>query len=75
MELKSANSRTVFDARQKREDILKIEQEMASPGFWDNREGATLRAQELAALKREVKLIDGLTSEVKTLDELLQITT
>ena len=73
LELTSANSRTVFDARQKREDILKIEQEMAAPGFWENRSRSTLRAQELAALKREVERIDTLTSEAKTLDELLQI--
>lgn len=47
---------------------------MATSGFWENRERSTQASQELAALKREVKLIDALTSEVKTLDELLQIT-
>ena len=46
---------------------------MAQPGFWEDRERSTPRAQELAALKREVERIDSLTSEVKTLDELLQI--
>ncbi|MDP3778960.1 MAG: peptide chain release factor 2 [bacterium] len=66
-------SRTVFDARQKREDILKIEHEMASSGFWENREHAARMSQDLAALKREVQKIDLLTSEVKTLGELLQI--
>ncbi len=71
--IKSADSRTVFDARQIREDILKIEHEMASPDFWKDRERAAKYGQELAVLKREVGRIDGLTSEVKTLDELLQI--
>ena len=72
-DLRSANSRTVFDARQKREDILNIEQEMVLPSFWKNREHSIIRSQELAALKREVQRIDGLTSEVSSLDELLQI--
>ncbi len=46
---------------------------MATPGFWDNREQATLKSQELAVLKREVERIDSLTSEIKTLQELLQV--
>lgn len=46
---------------------------MTTPGFWENREHATLKSQELALLKREVGRIDAFTSEVKTLDELLQI--
>ena len=71
--IKSADSRTVFDARQIREDILKIEHEMAEASFWENRGRAAEKSQELAALKREVQRIDALTSEVKTLDELLQI--
>ena len=47
---------------------------MVSPHFWENREHSTLRSQELAALKREVERIDALTSEIKTLQELFQIT-
>lgn len=73
MTIKSADSRTVFDARQKREDILKIEREMATSGFWENREHSVLCSQELAALKREIQRIDSLTSDIKTLDELLQM--
>jgi len=46
---------------------------MATAGFWENRERSTQASQELVVLKREVKNIDALTSEVKTLDELLQI--
>ncbi|MEK7075130.1 MAG: peptide chain release factor 2, partial [Patescibacteria group bacterium] len=71
--IKSADSRTVFDARQIREDILKIEHEMAHEDFWKNREHAIQRSQELATLKRQIQRIDSLTSEVKTLDELLQM--
>jgi len=52
---------------------LKIEQEMASSGFWENREHGARMSQELAALKREVQKIDALTSEIKTLGELFQI--
>ena len=71
--IKSADSRTVFDARQIREDILRIEHEMGQTDFWKNREHATQRSQEVAALKRQIQRIDSLTSEVKTLDELLQM--
>jgi len=46
---------------------------MASAGFWENREHAACMSQELAVLKREVQKIDTLTSEVKSLGELLQI--
>ncbi len=46
---------------------------MADIGFWENRAHATKKSQELATLKREVQRIDALTSEVKTLDEFLQI--
>lgn len=46
---------------------------MVVPGFWDRREQSTQRAQELAALKREVQRIDALTSDIGTLNELLQI--
>lgn len=73
LNLKSANSRTVFDARKKREDILKIEHEMSLPGFWENRERSIRAGQELSLLKREVERIDSLTSEIKTLQELVQI--
>ncbi len=47
---------------------------MVSPGFWENREHAAKVSQDLAVLKREVQKIDLLTSEVKTLGELFQIT-
>ena len=53
---------------------MKIEHEMVSPGFWENREHAAKVSQDLAVLKREVQKIDLLTSEVKTLGELFQIT-
>ncbi len=46
---------------------------MASSGFWENREHGARISQELAALKREVQKIDALTSEIKTLGELFQI--
>ena len=68
--VKSAGSRTVFDVVAKREEILKIEQEMQQPGFWDNRTAATAKSQELAQLKREIERWDRLVEETKTLLDL-----
>lgn len=53
--------------------MLKIEAEMALPNFWGNKVYAASRSQELSLLKREIERWDRLTSELKTLVELLQI--
>lgn len=50
---------------------MRIEQEMADPNFWQDKNRATARSQELAALKREVERWSKLTSEIKVLQELL----
>lgn len=52
---------------------MRIEQEMQSPGFWADKERAGAKSQELAYLKRETERWDRLMGELKTLDELLQI--
>ena len=63
--------RTVFDVGKKRGEIAKIEQEMESPDFWEDKDRASMRSQELSALKREVVRLDGLTNEINGLIELL----
>lgn len=73
MKLTAAISRTGFDVLKKREDILNIEHEMTNPGFWENRDHARERSQELALLKRDSERWDRVTSELKTLEEFCQI--
>ena len=70
----SALSRTVFDIPGKREEILRIEGEMAEAGFWNDRGRAQERAAALAALKREVNRWEKITSDLATLHELTALT-
>ncbi len=52
---------------------MKIEHEMAGADFWENRDYARERSRELVLLKRDSERWGRLTSELKTLEELLQI--
>ncbi|MCE9545255.1 MAG: peptide chain release factor 2 [Planctomycetia bacterium] len=63
----SSNSETLFDYAGKRDRIGAIEQEMASPGFWDRQEKAQATVQELKSLGAVVKPFDDL---IKTGDDL-----
>lgn len=65
------NWRTVFEVPQKREEILKIEKEMEQPNFWDRRERAAVKSQELSTLKRSVQDWDKLDKEVGDLTKLV----
>lgn len=53
--------------------MLRIEQEMGEPGFWDNKDHASKRSQELASIKKEIDRWDRITGEITGLTELLQI--
>lgn len=57
----------------KKEQILVIEQEMASPAFWSDRESARQKSEELAALKKEIARWERVTSGVKAAEELLAV--
>jgi len=46
---------------------------MAEPGFWERKEYAAQRSQELSGIKKEIERWDHLISEVKILLELAQI--
>lgn len=52
---------------------MKIEQEMADPKFWEKKDYAASRAQELSALKREVERWDKITGDLGSLEEFLQL--
>ncbi|MBI2640705.1 MAG: peptide chain release factor 2 [Candidatus Sungbacteria bacterium] len=69
--MKSASSRTVFDIAKKRAEILRIESEMASSGFWEDKARAAGLSQELAQMKKEVERWSKLAEEAKMLTELM----
>ena len=73
LQISSAGSRTGFDVEGKRAEILKIEKGMASAGFWDDRESAAKKSQELAGLKREIEQHEGLGKERESLAELADV--
>lgn len=62
--------RTVFDASKKQERIDRLEQEMASPSFWDDQKKAKELSQELASLKETLGFWEGISKEIKELEEL-----
>lgn len=68
--LSAANSRTDFDILALKEQVLRIEQEMAQPGFWAERGKAAEKSETLAALKKGIMRWERLTSDLKTLQEL-----
>lgn len=57
-----------------REKIVKLEEEMNSPDFWNNREKAEKVSRELASLKKTVAVWDELKSEHADLLELVELT-
>lgn len=71
--INSAISRTAFDVRGKEGEILKIEAEMQASDFWNRREYAASRSQELAALKREVGWHEKFAKELADLGELVTL--
>src|SRR3989344_5312949 len=62
---------TVFDVGGKKKEILKIEEEMARPGFWDDNRRASERSQELSELKRETARMGAMQAEADTLTGLI----
>lgn len=52
---------------------MNVEQEMARPGFWDDKKRAQEKSKELASLKRDIERWDHLSGEIKTIGELLAV--
>lgn len=71
LKIKSANWRTGFDIAKKRQEILRIESEMAAPAFWGDKVQAAKLSQELAQLKKGVERWSKLADEAKILTELV----
>ncbi len=69
----SAKRRTVFDLRQKKENLLKLEQKITKAGFWDNAEQAKKITTEISQLKEEISSWEKLLEDSSGLLELSQI--
>jgi len=57
----------------KKDQLLKLQARMASPGFWDNQEQAQATVSQLSALKAVVDPIEEVVRDVGDLDGLLEI--
>lgn len=72
-EKKSAARRTVFDLRQKKEDLLKLETETSRPEFWKDPQTAQKISSEISELKASIKDWEDILSEAEELRELAKI--
>jgi peptide chain release factor 2 len=53
--------------------MAELEEEMSTPGFWDDADGARTVTTEHARCREDVELIDSLTSQVDDLDTLAEL--
>src|SRR3989344_4597519 len=67
---RSAGRRTVFDLRDKKENLIKLEQESIRPGFWDDNEKAQKIAKEIAELKETVSSWEKILEDAGNLADL-----
>ncbi len=52
---------------------MKIEEKMATPGFWDDTKVAAAQSQELAGLKREIQRFRALEKDIAAIGEIAEI--
>jgi len=58
---------------EKRQEIIKLQNEMSAPGFWDNQEKAATIARRASELETEVNLWSKIKTELKDLLEITEI--
>ncbi|MBI3120085.1 MAG: peptide chain release factor 2 [Candidatus Kerfeldbacteria bacterium] len=63
-----------FDIEGKLQTIGKLEQELAQPGFWDDRVRAVSTTQKLERLTSEVEKLQNLRQRIQDLEELSTLT-
>jgi peptide chain release factor 2 len=63
-------SGTGFDIDSKKSDLVKVEKQMSSPGFWDNPEAAQSTVSRLSTLKSVVEPVEQVLQAVKDTQEL-----
>ena len=69
---RSAGRRTVFDLRQRKEELLKLEGKTANLDFWKNREEAQRIVAEMADLKDKIGSWERVLEDAGNLSELAQ---
>lgn len=69
----SAAWRAVFDIARKKRELLKLEQKMESPDFWQNQPLAKEMSGKLAILKEEILIPETLAQELKDLKDILSL--
>lgn len=72
---RSGEPRTVFDLRQLKEELLKLEGKTANPDFWKNREEAQKIVEEMADLKDKIGVWERVLGDAGSLAELVQLST
>jgi len=71
--LASSNSETLFDFAGKQRRVKAVEEQMASPDFWNNQERAQATVQELKALNAIVKPLDEATRASDDLQAMIEM--
>src|SRR3989344_5612203 len=67
---RSAKRRTVFDLRQKKEDLIKLEQETLKEGFWDDNARAQKISSDISQKKEEIYSWEKLLGDTASLAEI-----
>jgi len=69
-----AKRRTVFDFRQLKENLLKLENEASQPDFWKDNARAQKISGEMSVLKEKISEWEKISGDVSNLFELSQMT-
>src|SRR3989344_582151 len=67
---RSAKRRTVFDLRQRKEDLIKLEQETLKDGFWSDNSRAQKISSEISQKKEEIFSWEKLLGDVASLADI-----
>ena len=73
LQKRSAGRRTVFDLRQKKEDLLKLEHEAQSSDFWSNQGHARRTTSLITELKDAILFWERFSGDVSALKELISV--
>ncbi|MDO8523548.1 MAG: peptide chain release factor 2 [bacterium] len=71
---RSAERRTVFDLRQLKEELLKLEGQMSEQDFWKDNQKAQTISSKTSVLKEKISSWEKISGDAANLSELSQIT-
>jgi peptide chain release factor 2 len=66
-------ARTYLRIAEQRDRLTELETQAADPGLWDDPDAARQVTSELAGVRDDIELIDGLTERVEDLDTLFEL--